>query len=225
MIDNLREVETPEGVVLTLRAAGPFPRAGAYAIDLIIRLFAYLLLAMSMPMLGIFGDGVMLLCLFIGEWLYPVLFEVTRGATPGKRALGLRVTHDDGTPVRFGSSLLRNTLLAAELFPFAYLTALLTMLVHPEGRRLGDIAAGTLVVYAERPTARRRGAEVTPVPVPVRLTADEQRLLADFADRCASLPEARVTELADLASPLTGARGPEGQRRLLGMAQASVQGG
>lgn len=224
MIDTLREVETPEGVTLTLRPAGPFPRAAAYLIDLSLRLCAYLLAMVVLAPAGQVGTGVVLLVTFCGEWLYPILFEVGRGATPGKRALGLRVTHDDGTPVGWGSSLLRNTLLAAELFPFAYLTALIAMLLHPEGRRLGDIAAGTLVVHADPARTRQSRSDAEPLSAPLRLTTDEQRLLADLVDRCADLPAARVTELADLAGPVTGATGKAGEQRLLGIARGVTEG-
>ena len=97
-IDTLRVLETPEGVDLSLHLAGPVPRAAAFVLDLLVRTAVYLALAPLLALAGV-GTGLLLLALFLLEWFYPVFFELARGATPGKRALGLLVVHDDGTPV------------------------------------------------------------------------------------------------------------------------------
>ena len=88
MLDSVRDVETPEGVHLRLRPAGPVPRAYAWVLDFLIRAAAYIFLAIFLPGLGDFGGGLLLIAIFLLEWFYPVLFEVYRdGQTPGKRAV------------------------------------------------------------------------------------------------------------------------------------------
>ena len=147
-IDTLRLNETPEGVDLGLSVAGPVPRALALALDSLIRLGLYLLL---LPLLSLskLGAGLFLLGIFLVDWLYPVLFEVYRGATPGKRAMGLAVVHDDGTPVGLAASLIRNLLRIIDFLPLFYGVGLVSCLVDRDFRRLGDLAAGTLVIHAE----------------------------------------------------------------------------
>ncbi|MEY3894955.1 MAG: hypothetical protein RLZZ214_474, partial [Verrucomicrobiota bacterium] len=95
-LDTLQAVELAEGIEIRLRMAGPTLRAGAYAIDLLIRVGVLMVGGVIANLLGIaVGDrvagGMMLLAWFLMDWLYPVVFEAgKRGATPGKRALGLR---------------------------------------------------------------------------------------------------------------------------------------
>ncbi len=202
-----------------LRVAGPAPRAIAWLIDATLRLAGYLgaLFALTLA-LGELGLAALILVVFVGEWFYPVAFEVlARGQTPGKRALGLRVVHDDGTPVDLRASVLRNLLLAADFLPFGYCFGLLTTLVDTSFRRLGDLAAGTLVVYAggERSEAPPL-AEVAPLAPPLALAVEEQRAVIAFAERLPLLSAARADELAGLATPLHD--GDDPARRLLRIA-------
>jgi len=99
MLDTTRKVATPEGIELTLRLAGPVPRAMAWAVDLAIRagiVFAVMSVALQF---GRAGWGVVLLTLFFVEWLLPAWLEAAwRGQTPGKRVMRLAVLNDDGTP-------------------------------------------------------------------------------------------------------------------------------
>ncbi len=197
-------METPEGVDLLLRPAGLVPRALAFAVDLAIRGAILLALFISLGLLGKFGMGLGALLLFLVQWWYMVLFEVlNQGRTPGKHWLGLRVVHDDGTPVGWASSLTRNLLRFVDLLPFGYFLGALSCLGHPAFKRLGDIAAGTLVVYQEKPAERPALAPAEPVAPPVGLSLDEQRALISFAERQASLSPDRRRELAAiLAEPL-----------------------
>jgi uncharacterized RDD family membrane protein YckC len=153
VLDTTRRVATPEGIELTLHLAGPVPRAMAWAIDLAIRLAIVMGVGMVALQFGQAGVGVMLLAAFFVEWLLPAWFEaVWRGQTPGKRAMGLTVLNDDGTPVRWPAALTRNLLRAVDFLPFFYGIGLLAMLTSRDFKRLGDLAAGTVVVYqAERP--------------------------------------------------------------------------
>ena len=86
--------------------------------------------------------GVMLVLLFAIEWLYPVVFELLPwAATPGKRALDLRVVMDTGLPVTPAASLTRNLLRAADFMPMLFAFGLLSMLLRRDFKRLGDLAA------------------------------------------------------------------------------------
>jgi hypothetical protein len=94
------------------------------------------------------------------------------------------------------------------------------MLSSRDFKRLGDLAAGTVVVYEpEKHVAARRIPESHPIPLPVALRLDEQRALLELAERSSSLTRERLEELAELPTPLVsnldGARAAE---RLLGMA-------
>jgi uncharacterized RDD family membrane protein YckC len=220
VLDTYRAVETPEGVELGLRVAGPAVRLHAWGIDTVARLVGYGLAAIPLGLLGRVGTGMFFLVLFLGEWLYPVLFEVLRGgATPGKRALGLVVVHDDGTPVGWGASLLRNLLRFADFLPLAYGFGLATMLLHPDFKRLGDLAAGTLVIYRESGDGTVLAVpEAPPMPPAVRLEPDERSAVVAFVERMPLWGEARAAELASLAAPLTGAHGEAGVRHLAGIA-------
>ena len=140
-VDTLHHVETPEGVELALRCAGPVPRALAWGVDLLIRGFAVAILAAALQWFGSTSMGLILLVLFIAEWLYPVLFEVLwHGRTPGKRAFGLTVVRDDGLPVDWGSSFLRNLLRTADFLPGMFGAALVSMMATKSFKRLGDLA-------------------------------------------------------------------------------------
>ena len=219
MLDTVREVHTPEGVALRLPAAGPIPRALAWAIDFGIRLG--LLMAASM-VLGAFdkaGEGLYLMLLFVVFWLYPIVCEgMFDGQTPGKRALALRVVSSDGAPVGWLAACVRNLMRTVDMLPFAYATGLVACLCDRHGRRLGDLVADTLVVHV----APRRIDPVLP-PVPPQapgqsLLPDEQAAIVAFGERAPRLSAARQAELAALLQPLTGTAGGEGVRRLYGIA-------
>ncbi|MGF1525213.1 MAG: RDD family protein [Candidatus Competibacterales bacterium] len=197
LLDTLRPVETPEGIHLELPLAGPVVRALAFAIDLFIRLGLIAVLGFLLSYLGRAGIGFTYLAFFLLEWFYPVVFELTnRGATPGKQLLKLQVIHDNGTPVNLGSSLVRNLLRAADFLPLAYGFGLVAMAVNRDFKRLGDLAAGTVVCY--RPNLERLSA-LPPGPSrppPFSLTPNEQQLLISYAERSADLSEDRSRELA-----------------------------
>ncbi|HUQ73773.1 MAG TPA: RDD family protein [Burkholderiales bacterium] len=221
MLDTTRRVATPEGIELTLHLAGPVPRALAWAIDLLLRIGIVLVISIPAMSLGRAGWGVVLITLFFVEWLLPAWFEAAwRGQTPGKRALGLMVLNDDGTPVRWPAALTRNLLRAADFLPFMYGLGLIAMLANRDFKRLGDLAAGTVVVYQlERRIAAKKIPEAPAVAPPIPLQLAEQRALLDLAERSATLTRERVEELAELPTPLVAnLDGARAAARLLGMA-------
>lgn len=222
MLDTLRLVETPEGVALQLRPAGVMPRAAAWAIDLLIRLTATALLLVLFGLLGAgAGAGLSLLLIFAMYWLYPILFEVLRdGQTIGKRAIGLRVIHANGTPVGWLASIVRNLMRTVDMLPVLYGFGAVAGLLDPQGRRLGDMVAGTLVVHVA-PAAPAAVLPPTPaVWTEQVLLPEEKAALIAFAERGPRLTPERQAELADLLLPLTRQRGAPAVQRLYGMASA-----
>lgn len=223
-LDTLREHETPEGIRLELRLAGPVVRACAWLMDALIRALLYLGLGILLSYLGEMGTAAMLILFFGIEWFYPVVFEVRSGMTPGKKAMGIWVIHDNGTPVSLGSSLVRNLLRAADFFPFFYAAGLLTMLFNREFKRLGDLAAGTLVVYRDRGDRRSAIPDADPLPIPMGLDFQGQEALLDFAERDATLSVDRKVELANLLYSVTGRAGEPAVRQLYGYANWLARG-
>jgi uncharacterized RDD family membrane protein YckC len=233
MIDTLCSVETPEGVELEFSPAGPVPRALAWLADLGIRSAVYLALASVLALLGRVGMGVLLVAMFLLEWFYPVAFEVLAGGqTPGKKLLGLRVLRDDGAPVGWSRSMARSLLATVDFLPVGYATGLVAMVLGRRCQRLGDLAAGTVVVHAgaesrPRPAAPRghpgragiAAPAGPPLPPPLPLSLPEQRAVIGFAERAPALTPERARELADLLEPLTGTRGDAGVDRLCAMAR------
>jgi len=206
LLDTTRRVATPEGIELTLHLAGPVPRALAWAIDFALRIAVVLVVSMFAPLIGKAGIGVVLLTAFFVEWLLPAWFEASwRGQTPGKRAMGIAVLNDDGTPLRWGAALTRNLLRAVDFLPFLYGIGLAAMLANRDFKRLGDLAAGTVVVYqGEKAEAARAIPQATPQPPPLSLAPEEQRAVLELAERSSSFTRERFEELAELPTPLVG---------------------
>lgn len=176
-----RELVTPEGVTLHLRLASAGSRAGAFTIDALIMLVTLIVLTVgSILLLGSIGHAsaplmIWLLGFFLLRNFYFTLFESgTRAATPGKRALKLRVVARDGGRLTGGAILARNLMREVEVFlPLIFLitaqaqgfsnrwlsliglgwTAIFIFmpLFNRDRLRAGDLIAGTWVVENERP--------------------------------------------------------------------------
>jgi uncharacterized RDD family membrane protein YckC len=208
MLDTVREIETPEGVNLRLRAAGAFGRAQAWLIDFLLRAIFFSVGSGVLSAFGRGGLGLGLLLLFAVTWVYSVVCEVWFGGqTIGKRTMSLRVVCADGTPVTLIPSVVRNLLRVVDALPVLYGVGLVCTMIDPSARRIGDIVAGTLVVHADDLPA---GSKVPVVPsqmLPVPLDPDEQAALIDFAERAGQLTVQRQEELADILVPLTGRDG------------------
>ena len=226
-LDTLQAVELAEGIEIRLRMAGPMLRAGAYAIDFLIRSAVLAIGGIAMFLAGIaiggnVAGGMMLLAWFLMDWLYPVFFEAgKRGATPGKRAMGLRVVQATGSPITFGQAVVRNFLRFIDGMPFfTYCFGLTSCLATKRFQRLGDLAAGTVVIYDRIPVPALVTAPppIVAVPLPVGLTVNETRALALFRERAGLWSDGRRAEIADQAAALSGATGAEGVNRLMAMA-------
>jgi len=159
-----RRVVTPELVGLRLTPAGPASRLAALLLDFALILAATVSLnSLLSGLLPRAVSGALFATLaFILQWGYHVYFETWhQGRSPGKRATGLRVVDGRGLPLTLQQSFVRNILRALDFLPLFYGLGGLVSLVDPDGRRLGDLAADTLVVEERRPaaTAERLRAE------------------------------------------------------------------
>ena len=223
MLDTVVTTETPEGIILELRPAGLAVRYYAFLIDWCIRLAVIIAAAFASAALGGVGAALWIILLFAIEWFYPVLFELSlSGASPGKRLFGLKVVMESGLPVTAAASMTRNLLRVADFLPFGYAFGVICLLVRPDGKRLGDLAAGTLVVHERRREPKVFLDDVAPL-APHRLLAPrEQAALIALAARASTLTPARLNELAALAAPVSGdsrRASDDLTRRVLGVAQ------
>lgn len=219
MLDTTRDIQTPEGLALTLHPAGPVPRGLAWLLDFLLRFLCIMFLAMPLSLLGEVGMGVGLLILFLLYWAYPILFEVLYdGQTIGKKVMGLKVVNQNGTPVTWVASIARNLLRVADMLPAFYGFGLASCLIDPHSRRLGDLAAGSMVVYVDRVTARLPSPPVPAENLAVLLKREEQGAIVNFSERALHMTPERQRELADILSPVTHLRGDDNVRKLLGVA-------
>lgn len=223
-LDTVVTAEAPEGIELALRPAGLVARGYAFLVDLSVRFAILLVASIALGAMKLMGAGLFLVLLFLVEWLYPVLFELMPGsATPGKRTAGLKVVMDSGLPVTPAASLVRNLLRTADFLPALFTFAIVSMLVRSDFKRLGDLAAGTLVVHAD--STRLHGELPQAAPrAPARvLSTHEQAVIVAWAGRATRLTPARFDELAELARPVTAngtaGAGSDATQRLLGVAQ------
>jgi uncharacterized RDD family membrane protein YckC len=223
MLDTVVTVETPEGMLLELRPAGPAARFHAFLIDWLLRLMILYAAVVATTILGGVGTAFWLILLFALEWLYPVVCELMpSGATPGKRVMGLRVVMDNGLPVTPSAAIVRNILRAADFLPFMFGFAIVSMLVRADGKRLGDIAAGTIVVHDRPARSEAPVADAAPLQPALRLSREQQSAVVALAARAPRLTPQRLDELASLAAVVsgdTGHTGPEVTTRVLGVAQ------
>ncbi|MBN2343103.1 MAG: RDD family protein [Deltaproteobacteria bacterium] len=218
-------VETPEQIDFAFVVAGVGPRILAYLLDLLIRSAAVFIISIIVVILtggAPFGFGVVAVLFFAVEWGYFTLIEwLNDGVTPGKKALGLRVVRTNGVSLDLYRSAMRNLLRAADgfpplfafldLFPFpSYAVGMFILFVTGTSRRLGDLAADTMVVVEER----KRLASLPQLPQDAMefaahqvaasgITAKEMSRIDAFFRRKRFFSPQRSEELAEvMASPL-----------------------
>ena len=158
MNDHL-SVETPEQIDLNFQKAGIGSRFYATLIDtclllLIVFIGSYVNARLISELGSVVGNwlaaigGIVGFALF---WGYYMAFEIiTNGQSPGKRLLGLRVMKVGGYPISFADSAIRNLVRIVDFLPFCYCIGLTVMLLNGNWQRLGDLAAGTLVVKTSK---------------------------------------------------------------------------
>ena len=162
--DEYLHIDTPENVAFDYQVAGIGSRFLAALIDTLLILLLQVLVNVVLFLLltSMFGNPLLWdnssavgwmvalfgLIAFAFLWGYYVFFEVKwNGQSPGKRKVGLRVIRMDGTPITLTESLIRNLVRLVDFLPTYYGVGVVTMFVNEQARRLGDLAAGTVVVH------------------------------------------------------------------------------
>jgi uncharacterized RDD family membrane protein YckC len=227
-------IRTPENIELSYALAGPGSRAAAYIIDLLIMfgvcqiLINLLVYAVAMLFSTLSGEGkswasaIATLVFFSLYNGYFILLEwLMNGQTPGKRLLHIRVIKQGGYALRFFDTLLRNLLRVVDFLPLFYGVGLTSLLFTRESQRLGDLVAGTLVVYQEPvetgsllPDLAASVESELPLP-PAQLAAipDEAIALADeyLRSRTELAPRPRQEIAAELVNLIRETSGLEPQ--------------
>jgi uncharacterized RDD family membrane protein YckC len=207
-LDELLSIDTPENVVFGYEIAGIGSRFMAALVDtiviVILEIAVNLILILIAPrepgwvvaVLGLISFGIL--------WGYYIFFELSwSGQSLGKRWVGLRVIRVDGTPIGLTESLIRNLVRLIDFLPVSYGVGVVSMFITSQSRRLGDLAAGTLVVWEqervtldslarETKTAARETAQVDVESLPVlpvdKLTEADIQLAEKFLARRYELP-------------------------------------
>jgi uncharacterized RDD family membrane protein YckC len=201
-----RRILTPEHVGLRLTPAGAGSRLAALLLDFAIITAGiaalYSLLGRLLPR-AVSGALAATLA-FVLQWGYHVYFETQhQGRSPGKRATGLRVVDGRGLPITVQQSFVRNIVRVVDFLPFFYGVGGLFCLFDSDGRRLGDLAADTLVVEerqplsaADRVTAERRiddlaetGGMELARRIRHRVGLEEREFLATLCQRASRLDD------------------------------------
>jgi uncharacterized RDD family membrane protein YckC len=213
--DDFLNIQTPENVVFGYEVAGIGSRFLAAMVDTILIVIAefilFFVLALALRGMGGVDEispwiaAVGGLLAFAILWGYYIVFELAwNGQTPGKRWAKIRVIRTDGMPITLAESVIRNLVRLVDFLPASYGVGVVTMFVNEQSRRLGDLAAGTVVVREQTavsldtlskpatihlhgfraPTAEERAA--WPLE---RLTEQEVEMAEDFLRRRDDLPD------------------------------------
>lgn len=162
--DNL-SIDTPELVSIELPLAGIGSRFIALLVDylfwgagllllLVLALFLLPALQAFRPKSAQWAEAIVIFIFFLFNWGYFTLFEAFwDGRTPGKRVARIRVIQRSGRSIGLLESMARNLVRYVDQLPFFYAVGVITMFVTSQHQRLGDLAAGTLVVRDREPEA------------------------------------------------------------------------
>lgn len=179
-------IRTPENVTFELELAGLCSRALAWVIDLAAMATIVLVVSLAASWLGVFvrdvATALMFVIAFAVQWGYAVVLEAFWGGrTLGKAVAGIVVIDDAGGRLRFNQVVIRNLVRVVDLLPLGYFVGGLSALVRADGRRLGDVAAGTLVVRTRRN------------PVPLTVVALTERYNSFVNDPSVALAARRIS--------------------------------
>jgi uncharacterized membrane protein SpoIIM required for sporulation/uncharacterized RDD family membrane protein YckC len=218
------DIETPELVTFSYTIAGVGSRVAAALIDYLLCLLLFIAVIIGLAFIGAgrvvslggtssdaWALALVVLAQFFILWGYYVLWEgLADGQTPGKRYMRLRVVSDGGYSVSFAGSAIRNLVRIVDMQPvFTYGVGIASIVATKQGKRLGDLAAGTLVVREQLiHTAPHPTIQIATVDSPLkqgsapaatrqaRLTDDEFAVVERFIERRAALDPVRRVELA-----------------------------
>ncbi len=229
--NDLIQIDTPENVTFDYEVAGIGSRFLAALVDTTIIVILEFVVFGIMALIALAGmsTGVDELFELLGGWLlaiaglisflliwgYYIGFELFwNGQTPGKRWIGLRVIRVDGTPITASESIIRNLVRLIDFLPMAYGVGVVTMFINSNSRRVGDLTAGTVVVYDGKSgqltdlTAATLTAgiwqEHVPAEFPIeKLTQHDMEIIEEYLRRRTDLTNRHVLARHILKSILT----------------------
>ncbi|MUT64626.1 RDD family protein [Paenibacillus sp. NEAU-GSW1] len=217
-------IVTSEHVKLQLQTAGLGSRAAAMLLDTLLMIAFYGIVSLTVGLvMAIAGSGlsdvfgsyaaaflVILYFLLIGAY-YALTEYFMGGQTFGKKWMGLRVVHENGQPLTFLSAIIRNFFRIIDFLPSFYLFGAIWMFFHPVDKRLGDVAAGTMVIHDKRNDRQRSRTRLkkwldkqnrtlhAEYPIPHagdRIGREDWLLLSGLVERMPSLDKLKREELA-----------------------------
>ena len=216
LLDDRVTIATPEGVSLELVLAGVGSRFMARLLDAVIQLAIIFALAVAISATTAPGTvrAVARVLIFFVVFAYDVPFELWNGGrTIGKAAAGIRVTGTDGDQIGFFASAIRNIIRIVDFLPVFYAVGVTSMVSTKRDQRLGDLAAGTIVVRDRFPGLAASTPAPATVPVDAVATWDvsaigpgELATIHQFLDRRLSLP---LPVRAHFAGELANRIGPK----------------
>lgn len=209
--DDYLNIDTPENVAFGYGVAGIGSRFLAALVDTLLILILQIIVNMTLFLAarsfwGDLGDSdsqtliwlaaIFGLIAFAFFWGYYIFFEIIwNGQSPGKRWVGLRVIRTNGTPITLAESVIRNLVRVIDFLPAYYGIGVVVMFINEQSRRLGDLAAGTLVVHDKATISLDSLAEksawprYSPTPAPAtnwpinRLSYQDVQMAEDFLRR------------------------------------------
>gem|GEM_PF-1446567 len=211
LLDNRKEIELAEGISVYLHPAGLAPRILARFLDIVFintgLTVINLILSISSLVIGFdIAVGLIYIIGFFIYWGYDLFFELRKvPATLGKRIMKLRVVQLSGTPPTFSSSFIRTLIFQINIFTFG-LPAMISILLTRYSQRLGDLAAGTVVVHSMGELEHQSiPINVPPLRPRISLTRAEQVAFVEFGRRYDKLSPSRQDEVVACFAPLKGA--------------------
>jgi uncharacterized RDD family membrane protein YckC len=221
-MDRSVSVRTPESIAFSYELAGLGSRFLAVTVDMLIQTVIIALIFWGIVLIAShappvvhtrrdfsssqsLGIAIVVAIIFLVYFGYFIAFEALwNGQTPGKKLLGIRVVRDGGFPVDFAGSAIRNLIRVGELTLGFYALSAIASIASPENKRLGDMAAGTIVVRDARTAtlaAIRAASAAQPAARSMLITDEEHTLIDRFVARRNGLaPEARRRIAMDLAT-------------------------
>lgn len=219
-LDNRTSCRLPEGVSIQIMPAGITVRSCAYLYDFFIRAVIIICFGLVFSFLGDAGTGLNLILYFVISWGYYIFFESRNGTTPGKKKFKLKVVQNNGLPTTLSHIIIRNLIRPADSFPFAYALGILTMTCNVQFKRIGDWAAGTIVIYSESILENELKIKtdseenIQGIAPNFTLSTEDQKIVISYAEYCQFLSKARQIELANILKDVLDEEGEAASDKL-----------
>jgi uncharacterized RDD family membrane protein YckC len=210
-LDDRVTVAGAEGIDLDLVLAGVGSRGAAFLVDLALQSATLFVVTAAAAAVTDLSTAVIAIAAFVIFLGYPILAEAFAGGrTVGKALLGISVVSIDGTPVTFLAAAIRNVVRLVDSLPGVYAVGIIAVLATKRNQRVGDLAAGTLVVHRPRAAVAPSGlvGSSSAVASPAEMagwdvsavTADEVAALRSFLARRDTLDPGSRADLAQTLS-------------------------